>query len=206
MNIQQIKTMRVGLDEKVKLFEALKTYNFAPGKAFGKNAQEALLLARMWMGKLLGVIGEPSPHPNSMKPDNNIVDPPADAVPHAGYIANESGNTAKAIDKEGSAVSMQDTADMVVWVKMQRLDVDETINEWLKIFARLNERDNAGDELRFMCVERIVGYLIEAKLWLGMELEAQDVWKKEQAANRELRMRGEDFVSETAKNAEGQEA
>lgn len=175
MEVSTIRSMRMKLDEKITAFVILQKYHFTK-EGHGRSATQALMLARMWMGKLLGVLGEPNPYPNSMEP-NDIVEPPADVAP------GQRGVLPTAADEVLAKVNAKGPLAIIEYLKMQRADVDEMIFQWQKPFTAAAEGsfDTPPETapLEFLCIERIYGYLTEGKMWLGMEMEAYDRYQKE---------------------------
>lgn len=155
MPVSRIREHRVALDEKVKLFGQMCDYHFAAGHGYGRAAQVSLMLARMWMGKLLGATGEGHPYPESYVPGSAVVE--------------------KAVDQSEALPPLNIPAGgMIEMVKMQRLDLRELIEYWgipLKAYGS-NESDVTA--LEFFCIETVYRHLCEANMWLGMELSAQD--------------------------------
>ena len=68
------KECRVAIDQVLQQVKGLK------GSREVSLAITKLQEAVMWLGMNLKAIGEPTPYPNSYKPDNTIVDPTADGL------------------------------------------------------------------------------------------------------------------------------
>lgn len=165
MTIETVKNIRIGLDEKIRLMTIYleeRVYR----QQFTLLIVLQLTMARMWMGKLLGEMGTDNPYPNSTNPENNIVD--------------------AATDKSAPGVQ-----SVPLWtieeVKRHRKDLEEMIVQWTAFFKEEYFVPETTP-LKFLCVEKVLGYLMEAKMLLGMELEELGKEQKRdemQAANGE---------------------
>jgi len=147
MTKETIKNIRVGLDEKIQLL-MIYLEEGVYKQQFTILVVLQLTMARMWMGKLLGEMGTDNPYPNSTNPENNIVD--------------------AATDKGAPGVP-----SVPLWeieeVKRHRKDLEELIVQWRAFFNE--EYEVQSTPVKFLCVEKVLGYLMEAKMLLGLELE-----------------------------------
>ena len=160
MPVSRIREHRVALDEKVKLFGQMRLYYRFTGDGYGRAAQTSLMLARMWMGKLLGAMGEAHPYPESYVPGSKVVE--------------------RAVDQAESVPPLNIPAGgMIEMVKMQRLDLRELIEYWGIPLKAYGSTESDVTALEFFCIETVYRHLCEANMWLGMELSAQDALRVE---------------------------
>lgn len=120
--------------------------------------------AKMFLGKVLGELGNPTPYPQSDTPASSVIEPQA-----------EHGN---------ETVFNDSIVGHVAQVKFLRAEIDKLAEE-LHQFARLDFYDTLGTVSNKLIEKKINMFfdasyleLTESRMWLGMELDRVRSTKK----------------------------
>jgi len=169
---EQIKELRVKIDGLAQLTEELKPLRFSekelqsmnmPSNWAANNSKEleqavdSLYLAKAWLGKVLGELGEENPYKSGYKTKEDI-EPTADV---AEYIP---GNKAIA-DRNKKDYSEFNHIEKVDWLRQEI----EVIVNLVKQIARTDAQFFTKE----FNIARTNSYnhLCEARFWLGFELQ-----------------------------------
>lgn len=139
---QKIKKLRIEIDYISKLLACVVVFS----SSVRSKVTDNLTLSKMWLGKVLGELKSKNPYPESMNPGNNIIEPEADC--YSGPVSMGSLNTV------GSIKELRRLIENL----MPEYDIDYDgvpFHPYSKPALLLKE-----SEMRLM----------EAKLWLGIEL------------------------------------
>jgi hypothetical protein len=191
--ITKIKLLRVQIDGLAQLTKELKPnkgfveYNISmeanvilfPGNTKEiEKAHDSLILAKAWLGKILGELGNPTPYQNNGKrTDVNSIEPTADvAVTNYGMKGTEKGKVDAT--KIGDLVLINENwydknhIEKVDWL---RQEVDKILSNQLSMEdytpeeQHLKEAPATGKECWYET--KYQECLIEARFWLGFELQ-----------------------------------
>ena len=175
--IEKIKALRVQIDGLAQLTKGLKPNDalwgdpkVAPENAAFKwimvnskeinQAHDSLILAKAWLGKILGELGNPTPYQNDGKrTDVNSIEPTADTAKFD--VLTEKGEIMP-INKDGYHIgnfANLNHIEKVDWLRqeIQKLDTD---------FDNLKITPINGET--FVSFKQ---HLSEARFWLGFELQ-----------------------------------
>jgi|SRR6476620_2419560 len=137
--IQQIKELRGWISRGRNTFAAM------PPSMYVTQSLLAMELGFMWLGKLLGELGQQNPYPNSTDSSNTTVEPSADTVDDRFNLP------------EGDIERVKELRHLI-----QERMIDQ-LNQ-INVAMRGGKTDWAYRQAYI--------YLTEAKMWLGMELQS----------------------------------
>lgn len=156
---QKIKELRVEIDGLSKLVKSLKVPTTFTVEDFGiikskeiEKSYDSLILAKAWLGKVLQELGEPTPY----KSDGNRhskedIEPTADIAGELIEVdAFNFGN-----------FSEKNHIEKVDWLRQQIQKITDSV-------ADLDLELPSGTRIFFI---NSLEYLIEARFWLGFELQ-----------------------------------
>ena len=167
--IQEIKELRVKIDGLYNLTRDLKPYSMYGIKAIVKmdvpsfnsweieDAAKSLLLAKAWLGKLLGELGSENPY-SSGKKEVKDIEPTADT-----HWQKDWDNL---YDVDGCKVVNLSHIQKVDWL---RSEIQSVIDEVQLITDDVTHRVDRSNYRRALCVQNTYKHLCEAKMWLGFE-------------------------------------
>ncbi len=119
------------------------------------KAYDSLILAKAWLGKILGELGEESPYANDGKrKDVGDIEPTADT----NWLKDN-------IDELGTDWHQRNHIEKVDWLRKEIKDCGKDTNDIIREIDKLQE---GGYELIY---HNIHTHLTEAKMWLEFELE-----------------------------------
>lgn len=166
--MKELKELRVSIDALAQLTEVLKPINIFKENedndkaVFRKlmtnseqieKAVDSLYLAKAWVGKMLGEIGEETPYKNDGKRKSADDIEPTDAV--ATKVEDYP------IDSQGWGERMKDVShvEKVDWLRQQ-------------IQAAIDNTQDFSETYPYIELEQgfVYKYLCEARFWLGFEL------------------------------------
>ncbi len=155
--LKKIKNIRIEVDGFSQLVKGLTPDG--SNKIVTKETEkccDSLLLAKAWLGKLLGFFGSPTPYANDGKrTDVNSIEPTADK-----------GNP---VEQKGESTFDYDNKNHIEKVDFLRQEIQKVIPK----VELLGEGD--GDQTlgynQVLQKHLIVQYLSEARFWLGFELQ-----------------------------------
>lgn len=185
--IDQIKTLRVKIDGLAQLTKELKPiprypeihvvgeepWYYIPSNEINKT-YDSLILAKAWLGKVLGELGTESPYKSGYKTVSDI-EPTADI---AELIENDFIQYPTEQNKKGS-----------VFIDKPRIDLEFTSEEWQtkshiekvdwlrteieSIINEIKKLDKSCAPSREFAIARTntFTHLSEARFWLGFELQ-----------------------------------
>jgi hypothetical protein len=143
-NIKKIKHIRVEYNYFLYGLKSYETKSRALSMIY--TAAEN---ARSWWGKILGILGNPYPYTESLKPESNIIEPMVDDTNKAMTITN------------GNEIAV---------IKEQRNKVDKQIQYLLKLFVNRHEEDNLQASKMFLFVFGAFNSLHNYSIALGLRL------------------------------------
>lgn len=150
--VEQTKEWRLKIDSFANSAKALTTYREV------SLVITNLELSKMWLGQVLKNLGNPNPYPESKNPASPTIEPQAEHT--------------------DSIIFGADLTDQTARVKFLRSEIDKTvesfsvlndnpIDEELKIY---NPEEAKKNSMGSLCMVQSYCYLVNAQMWLGMEL------------------------------------
>ena len=164
--IEKIKAYRIKID---MLTNSIKTLTPSRPVSLAITDSER---AKMWLGKVLGELGNPTPYPQSDTPESPVIEPQAEHSAETVFNDSVQGH--------------------VPQVKFLRAEIDkladsllDTVSQELNQFAWLGFYDT-WDTVSNKLIEKKVNMffdasylaLTESRMWLGMELDRVRSTKK----------------------------
>ncbi len=167
---EQIKHYRVELDKLAKLTKALKPFEagteenpYACNSWEIEQAHYSLLLAKAWLGKILGELGNASPyHNDGIRKTKEDIEPTADTI--SGVVWGQEGHLAF-ITTDPSHQNRKTTLSHIEKVDYLRQNIGEILKN---IKPLLN---NGPSSMSFLPSYNFEQHLTEARFWLGFELQ-----------------------------------
>lgn len=172
---EHLKRERVNIDGLARLVKNLKPcpeenylkkdtesayYAHYNSKEIDKSV-DCLLLAKAWLGKCLEYTGEESPYKSDYKTKEDIV-PTADVNFAPEMLAGYEENTPHIEKVQYLRAEIEKLVNFVLNLDLSKIEKNITPDEWLetKEVKQIMQTRNKSKE-----------YLIEAKFWLGWELQ-----------------------------------
>lgn len=165
----EIKDLRVKVDGITQLVQAidfnLQDPNCEVDPSNPRRSRELnititkLQEGKMWLGKLLQGLGAENPYPSSMDSSNETIEPPADIAPNKDkkYIFN-----------------FLEPRSHIKSVKQLRQWIEDIISSDIFSNKTINNIDRVAEKSGRLLIMsswlNAYSYLVEAKMWLGMEL------------------------------------
>jgi len=165
--IEKIKELRVkidGLSQLVKELNPIKVPIISGYKNSDEinKAYDSLILAKAWLGKVLGELGTSTPYANDGKrKDVKDIEPTADTV----NVDYKDGTSISSMSHISNVMDFESKThiEKVDWL---RQEIDKIIKNMLATKMRYIWNVNNGDLLGL-----VYKYLCEARFWLGFELQ-----------------------------------
>jgi len=143
---QKIKKLRIEIDYISKLLACVVAFSFSVRSKVTDN----LTLSKMWLGKVLGELKSKNPYPESMNPANNIIEPEADCY--------------------NGPISMGNLS-VVAGLKLLRREIEKLSSEFDSNLEVYNQTGQLPYNIPYVVfANESKMRLIEAKMWLGIEL------------------------------------
>ena len=170
--VQQIKELRIRIDGLYQLTKELKplsdwkdganpeVFEYTYNSDEIEDAAKSLLLAKAWLGKLLGELGSENPYSSGKKTVEDI-EPTADTG--RDYIGD--------VPNMGTAISRKYTLSTVA--ELQRMNHIEKV-DWLRseiqsVIDEINSPEILHNIDNGLTWNNTYTHLCEAKMWLGQE-------------------------------------
>lgn len=189
--IEKIKALRVQIDGLAQLTKGLKPNDalwgdpkVAPENAAFKwimvnskeinQAHDSLILAKAWLGKILGELGNPTPYQNDGKrTDVNSIEPTADTAKFD--VLTEKGEIMP-INKDGYHIGNFANLNHIEKVDWLRQEIEKISKNELSSGDMTEEehqyiKDNPDCGKLYFYETMYQQYLTEARFWLGFELQ-----------------------------------
>lgn len=141
--VEKVKAIRVSIDGLIPVVKD----NLERWSAETEYSIKSLNLAKMWLGKALGSLGESNPYPESSNPQSEKIEPTADVAE-------------KKIEFDDI-----DMTNIVAVAKKVRSEIKMLENDLSQLFAVNITSTDLGT---FVNQSRLS--LIEANMWIGMKL------------------------------------
>lgn len=142
--ISKIKSWRVELDKHTFYLQQMK------GSRQISIAITATQNARMWLGQVLNVLDEPNPYPDSKDATNNKIAPTTDVFTtkdDTPFVNMDGIKQAKVMRQRLTSL----------YEEMEHLEAKGILSR------QLNDKG-------MLCISKSWAYIVEANMWLGMEL------------------------------------
>lgn len=151
--VEKVKVIRVSIDGLIPVVkDHLERWSVET-----EYSIKALNLAKMWLGKALGELGESNPYPESSNPQSDKIEPTADVA-----------------DKKIEFDDI-DITNIVAVAKKVRSEIKTLENDLSQLFAVNITSTDLGT---FVNQSRLS--LIEANMWIGMKLSGFRERKEQQ--------------------------
>lgn len=152
--VEKVKIIRVSIDGLIQVADKHLENWTDPVK----KATDSLSLAKMWLGKALGSMGDSNPYPEGNNPANDAVEPLADTA-------------TEAVVFEGIDMNNQ-----IAVAKKIRLEISVLLADLGGSFSFNNTSTDLGT---FVNCSRLA--MVEAGMWLGMYLrKVNDIQERQE--------------------------
>lgn len=159
---KQIKELRIKIDGLAQLTRNLNPVKvsiiegYKDSKEIDKSV-DSLILAKAWLGKLLGELGVESPYPkDGTRKDINDIEPTADKQSFLRYKGDDFKTTIEEFESKNHI-------EKVDWLRQEIKKIIEEVSKWYT---------HTKPPSREFSIARTnaYNYLCEARFWLGFEL------------------------------------
>lgn len=151
-----IREQRIAID---KIYNSFSLLHSSAEITLAKRAVE---LSKMWFGEVLSLMNEANPYPKSLDPVNKVIEPQAEHTDNTFWDKFVKAER----ELQGSPTEILELTE-ISRVKSLR---EELVNLFKKIEDEIADRLPGVDgKMKFMC-EKASSNLLEAKMWLGREL------------------------------------
>lgn len=152
--IEEIKHLRLDIDETAKMVKSISGGGI-PNSEELAISERSLYLAKAWLGKVLGSLGNDSPYPNDGE-RNSIKDIEPTAEQFKDIIE---------VDRTLNTIQKVDRCRQKIESLVETL-IDKSFDNELSKYAFKND-----DKQMSIAKTNAYNYLCEARFWLGFELQ-----------------------------------